>query len=83
MDPAKNTITVDATATVMMPIPMDSLMWLGQLKDLAGTSGPLDQTPDGLMMVKAQNYTVDIKNRVTFRSVGMLRYHGTLPHGKG
>lgn len=60
-------------------IPMDSLIWLGSLADLQGTAGPGIQTPAGLFQVKAINSTPDIDNRFVSRTIGVVRFRGSLP----
>ncbi len=78
-DPKRGTITVDAVVRVAVDVPIDSLIWLGSLKDFAGTAGPQLQTPEGLCQVKTFNFTPDIDNRFKSRTLGVIRYKGPLP----
>ncbi len=73
LDPNGNVISVDSTAKVDRDIAIGSLMWLGGLEDLSGTSGA---PPEDCMYVKAQNFTKDMKIRWTHRTVGLMRRRG-------
>lgn len=79
----RETITVDATIRVAQEVPVDSLIWLGSLNDLAGTGGPELQSPEGVCQVKAYNYVPDVRNRFVSRVIGVVRYKGPLPAGVG
>ncbi len=48
-------------------------MWLGELADWYGT-GSVD-TDDELMEVKTFSQTPDLKARVVYRTVGLMRLH--------
>jgi hypothetical protein len=73
LDPQGNTITIDAQAIVLIDVPINSHMWLGTLKDwIDNGSAAFDQP---LMEVKMFNATPDIKNRIAFRTLGMMRLH--------
>lgn len=71
-DPHGNLIGVDATAVVLMDIPVHSRMWLGQLADWYGT-GSADTLDTNLMTVAAFNATPDTQRRFFRRTVGLMR----------
>jgi hypothetical protein len=72
-----NVVGLDATAVVDRDIPIDSILWLGTLATFYGVGSA--GSPSGLMVVKAFNSALDIKARVSKRSVGMMRYKDRLP----
>ena len=59
-------------AVVEEDIPIDSILWLGELLDL-----PI--SPTDLMQVVSKSTVPDLKNRETFRELNLLRYQDTLP----
>lgn len=73
-DPQGNTHTIDGTVVVDRIIELGSILWIGALADL-----PMDGSPMDLLHVKTFNGTPDLKNRVSQRMVGIMRYKGTLP----
>lgn len=77
------TITADATVIVNRDVPVDSLIWLGHIDDLAGTAGPQDETLNGLYQVKSIMHGGDLKNRTSRRKLSVVRFRGNLPVGVG
>lgn len=76
LDPLGNTVTLDATLIVDRDIAIGSRIWMGELADWYGTgSGMIDQE---VMEVKTFNSTPDIRNRATFREIGLMRLHRTV-----
>ncbi len=73
LDPNGNVVAVDSTAKVDRLIPIGSIMRLGRLEDLSGTSGA---PPEDSMYVKVNNGTRDIKVRWTHYTVGLMRRRG-------
>lgn len=73
LDPQGHTVTVDATVVLNRAVTVGGLMWLGRLRDFAGTTGPR------IMEVVTLDETPDLKNRVERRVAGVNRYSGTLP----
>jgi hypothetical protein len=72
MDAKGNLINLDATVVVLQDIPVNSLMWLGELADWYGTgSGASD---DGLMVVKSFNKTSSQDGRFERRTVSLMRF---------
>jgi hypothetical protein len=72
IDDNGNPIGVDAQVIVAQEIPVGSIMWRGALANLPNP-------PTGLKQVISYNETPDIKGRVTFRKVSLVRYSETLP----
>lgn len=72
VDSHGNLIAFDATAVVNQDIARDSLMYLGTLEDWYSLGSAGDETE--LMVVKVLNVIPDLKNRETFRSVGLVRF---------
>jgi hypothetical protein len=78
LDPQGATITVDATAHVGQEVEIGSVMWLGGLEDLSGTS----LVPESdLFQVVTYTGVPDIKGRNTRREVGLIRFGSSLPTG--
>lgn len=78
-DAKGNPIAVDAVVIVDRAIDIDSILWLGAMDDIPGTS--FSPTTD-LLEVVTYNETPDIKNRHVRREVGVRRYNDTaLPTG--
>ncbi len=73
LDPNGNVVAVDSTAKVDRLIPIGSIMRLGRLEDLSGTSGA---PPEDSMYVKAATGTNDMKLRWTHWTVGLMRRRG-------
>jgi hypothetical protein len=67
-----NTIQIDAKVIVDRDIPIDSVMWLGALEDIA--TPPVD-----LKRVAARKHTPDIKGRETRRVLTLVRHSNELP----
>lgn len=72
IDPNGNTIAVDIVAVVNQDIPVGSIMWLGDIDDVA--IPPVD-----LKEVVTFNKIPDIKGRNYRRTVGLIRYSNELP----
>lgn len=69
-DPKENTITLDATAQVTNPVPINSRIWFGSIGYWN------ENKPDQeIMMVVWANETKDIKGRVSVYEIGMQRLH--------
>ncbi len=75
LDPEGNTISLDASAVVDRLIPVGSIMFLGTYDEICGTSS----SNQSLMQVKTYDEAPDIKNRVTAREVGMMRFRDSFP----
>ena len=73
-------VGVAATAIIAVKIPVGSLMWLGRLRDMPGTSFLPDRD---VMVVTGYNETTDIRGRSVRRSVKLARYAATLPAYQG
>ena len=70
LSPQGTNVSLDGTAIVDRDIAIESRMWLGALADLPGTT----QVPEAdWMVVKSFSKTLDIKARVAFRQVGLMR----------
>lgn len=75
IDPGGNVVATDAQVIVGRDVPMNSILWQGEMADL-----PPSLTPKaGLVIVKAIDFTPDIKGRNAFREVGAMRYKDKLP----
>jgi hypothetical protein len=72
VDKDGNNVALDATVVVLQVIAIGSLMWLGTLDDWYATGSGGVGT--GLMIVKTTDFSTDIKNRATRRTVGLQRY---------
>lgn len=72
LDSMGNTVSVDATAVVDRRIPEGSNMWLGCLEDWVGTGSGDEES--NVMYVKAYNEALDIKGRVTARTIGLMYF---------
>jgi hypothetical protein len=78
MDKDGNTVAVDATAIVYVNVSIDSILWL--IPDLDTFElDPTFQPTSGLMQVKVDNSTPDIKNRGRRQDLGMIRYSEVFP----
>ena len=77
VSPEGVTIGYSASVIVKQSVPMDSLMMLGTLTDLAGTG--FDADNPRVMQVKSIRSLEDLKGRIPFRSLRLVRYRGTLP----
>lgn len=77
LDPLKAPTALDASVVVDRVIAVGSLMWLGELSDFVGTGSGWEGHE--IYEVKAYEETPDLKNRVSMRTVGLMRYKGTLP----
>ena len=70
---AKGTvINYDATAITEETYPIDSILWIGELKDMPASPTPLYQ-------VKSYSEMSDVKNRETKYKAMLVRYTDTLP----
>jgi hypothetical protein len=76
LDEHGNDIALDATAHVDRLIAPDSLLWLGRLKDVPITFGPLLGT---LMQARTYYATPSVKARRVRHKVGLIRYKDTPP----
>lgn len=72
VDKDGNNVALDATVVVLQLVAIGSLMWLGTLSDWYATGSAGIGT--GLMIVKTTDFSTDIKNRATRRTVGLQRY---------
>jgi hypothetical protein len=80
-------VSLDASLVVAERIPLGSLMWLAPLQG-ANTDTALAQwygvgsgsaVPDTeLMYVKTYNESRDIRNRISARTVGLMKYKNTV-----
>ncbi len=80
MDPKNTVIGLDAQIAVAncMEIPVDSIVWHGNLGDIPGTAE--NPVPDAdLYQVKSSSVARDIKGRVCRREYGLKRFGDTLP----
>ncbi len=78
VDPDGNKIGLDAT--VVAPdceIPIGSIMWKGCLADWYGTGSGASELD--MMEVRTRSTAPDIKNRFSFRTLGLARFRGELP----
>lgn len=78
MNPDGTVIGLDAQVYVRQDIVVDSLMMKGSLTDLTGTG--FDDPDPLLMQVKSVRVLTDLKGRVTFRQIGLMRFRGKLPN---
>lgn len=75
-DPNGAIIATDADVFAGVEIAIGSMMWLGLLDDLAGTS----ETPTThLCQVVRSDIIPDVKGRTYGYELRLMRYHGTLP----
>ena len=74
-DAQGNPITIDATVTTNRSIEVGSLMWLGRLVDLPGTS-PVPESKT--MIVVSHDDAFDLKGRFRRRDY-MLQYYRATP----
>lgn len=74
LDAKGSTVKVDAVAVVDREIRAGSLMWLGSIDDLPGTSESVPD--DDVMEVIGYSHTNDIRVRVVRRTVGLMRRRG-------
>lgn len=72
LDPTGNTIAADATVVVNQDIVVGSIMWLGELEDVA-------DPPVNLWAVIDFNKIPDIKGRAYRRTVMLMRHSNELP----
>jgi hypothetical protein len=71
-------VRVDAVVIVDRRIAIDSLMVKGTLSEWLGTGSATAQDPT-VMQVIVFNEVPDIKNRVSYREVGLIRFRSSLP----
>jgi hypothetical protein len=74
MDPQRNSIIVDGTAVVNLDVSVQSLIWKGCIDSIIGNAAP-----PNLMEVKAFNETPSLKNKFKRRTLGFMRYKGSMP----
>lgn len=74
LDRQGNTVSIDGTVIVAVDVPIGSHLWLGTLAQWYGT-GSAGQGDQELCEAKTFDSTPDIKNRATFRQVGIVRLH--------
>ena len=72
LDPAGNTIAADATVVVNQDIAVGSIMWPGELEDVA-------DPPVDLWQVIDFNKIPDVKGRAQRRTVMLMRHSNELP----
>jgi len=77
LDANGQSITVDATAVVAQDVTVGALMWQGLLDDWYGTGS--SGSDNGLCQVVAFSKIPDLKGRNYRRTVGLMRFRGTLP----
>jgi hypothetical protein len=77
LDAKGNTISIDAIVVTDVDIKVGSVMWLGKIDDLVGTS-PAQPVQDA-MQVQTFNATLDLKGRATRRTAKLMRFRDTLP----
>lgn len=70
LDPQGNTVALDATVIVAQDVPVGSLMWLGTLAQLEAVGNTLTN----LMQARTVEKTPDLKGRVHFRQLGLVKY---------
>lgn len=76
LDSQGRTISVDAQVVVNREVLVESIMWLGKLGALSGTP----PTPTSkIFQIAAYDRVPDIDNSYTRRTVGLRRYHDTMP----
>lgn len=71
-DAKGSVISYDATATTGETYPIDSILWIGELKDMP-------ESPTPLYQVKGYSEMSDVKNRETKYKADLVRYTDTLP----
>lgn len=76
LDPQGNTVALDATVIVDVDIPIESIMFLGEIADYNAVAG---QPGVKLMQVKTFNNVYDLKCRFQRRQAGLMRYRASLP----
>ena len=73
-----STIAADGLVVVKQDVAVGSILWLGALDDIPGTS----YVPQsGLMQVIRFNDTKDLKGRFTRRTLSVMRWNDRLPVG--
>ncbi len=72
LDPQGNTVALDSTVIVDRVIPIGSIMWLGEKKDLA-------DPPVGLRQVIDYSEVPDVKGREFRRVVSLMKHSDELP----
>jgi hypothetical protein len=75
-DSQNNTIVLEAEVVVIQEVGIGSLMWLGKLLDWYSIGSAGSDTE--LMIVKAYYKTPDLKGRVVFRTLGLMRYRSSI-----
>lgn len=71
-DAKSSVISYDATAITEETYPIDSILWIGELRDMP-------EKPTPLYQVKGYSESNDIKNRETKYRANLMRYTDTLP----
>lgn len=80
LDPDGKTITLDGSAVVNQEVAVNSLLFIGTLSEWVGTGSSL--ADNELLQVKTYNDTPDIKNRASFKELGLMRFRNTMPTGR-
>lgn len=75
-----NPIFYDATVVVSQDVPVDSILWLGELADIPGSADPPVPESD-LFKVSKINTALDLKGRPNHRRRELMldRFNDTLP----
>lgn len=76
LDPQGRRVRVDATATVDRDVTIGSEMYLGDMNDFAGTALGIDNDTK-VMVVKTFNAVPDVRNRYSFKTVGLMKKAAT------
>lgn len=71
-DPKGNQVTYDASVVTEETYPIDSILWVGEMKDL-----PDEPTP--LYQIKEYGEVSDVKGRETNYTAMLMRFTDTLP----
>jgi hypothetical protein len=83
LDKQGNTIELEGNLVVAGYIPIDSIIWLGNILDfynqLQSSTGFNPTFPSGLRQIKTSEITPDIKNRAVRTTYGAMRYKDQLP----
>jgi len=76
LDATKKTVVIEAIVVTDRRIEVDSILWLGGLDDIPGTS----YVPtSNIMIVKFNDEVPDIRGRETRYTLQLMRYTDTLP----
>jgi hypothetical protein len=75
LDPAGNTVSLDAQVVTDFRVPPGSRLWKGELADWYGTGSAADD--DEVMVAVTAAEATDLKGRTTRYEVGLKRFRDT------